>query len=229
MLHRMNGGSDEEFFTSKTRTLPTEDALLNDIALQKQFLKDSMISKGIKDTRADAIVKLAAEEGTLAEEVKAEFKAQQTAEKQLLADIEASNKEAQAEFEAEVIELTTVLSDTVMKAQDLTIKIPETKKAEFLSFMQRHIVHDVERGFNVALPLADKTAMSNIVQAMYLLYAKGDIAALVDRKAKTQRASALRSNYDKQKSGDGAQSGNPKPSTQRAPGVQPALGELFTA
>lgn len=182
MLHRLNGGTDEEFFSRKTLSLPDYDLFRDNVDLQKQVYRNDLINKGLDATKADALVELAIKDNTLLTEADAAYRRQNEEDARELDRLaKAAADEAKA-WQQQVNSMDTLLNTTI-KSKDLKVIIPDAEQKEFNNYVRDLIQHD-GRDFYVAQKL-DPAQMATIIEALYVQFKKGDLSAIIARKANT--------------------------------------------
>lgn len=182
MLHRMNGGSDEEFFSRKSLSLPDYDVFRDSVDLQKQVYRNDLINKGLDASKAEALVELAVKDNTLLSEADAAYRRQSDADARELDRLaKAAADEAKA-WQTQVNNMDTMLNTTI-KSKDLKVIIPDAEQKEFNNYVRDLIQHD-GKDFYVAQKL-DPAQMATIIEALYVQFKKGDLSAIIARKANT--------------------------------------------
>ncbi len=183
-LHRMKGGTDDEFLNPGTRSIPDEETLKGSLDLQRQFYKSSLIRKGIGDKQAELLVNEAVKSGELEGLSLAERETQTASEQQRLQklqrDIDDNNQRVAQAYNNVVTDMT----NSVVKGEGLSIHIPEASRTPFLDFVKEKIVMDEEQGLCVTVPIKQGTAeFNNLIQGLYLMFNKGDVTKLVGKAA----------------------------------------------
>lgn len=197
LLHRQSGKPDEEFFGTETVTLPSYETFKNSVDLQKQLITKDLEKRGVDKEIIDATIEKAVKDGKLFDKADAAYKTVEAAEQKALADAERNATE-RAQREATAIQQTVdAITDVVMNSKVSNIVIPDAKRAEFAEHIKQHLFFDGENFF-LTKPIT-KDTLAEAIQAEYFGFVKGDLKALVERRAKTQNAERLRINTQKTK------------------------------
>lgn len=197
MLHRQSGGNDDDFFAQKSVTLPTYDTFKESVDLQKQVLTRDMQNRGIEPDVIEYMIDKAVKDGKLFDKADAAYRTVDASEKKALQDAEA-NALARTKAEAAVTKgMLDGITDVVMNSKTSNIVIPDAKRGEFAEYIKQNLYYDGQNFF-LTKPLT-KENIAEIVQGEYFHFAKGDLKALVERKAKTENANKFRLNAGKTK------------------------------
>lgn len=190
LLHRQAGGSDEDFFSQKTFSLPEYDAFKDSADVQVRVLKSSLISKGLDDESAQMLVDKAIKENKLFDKADAAYQSAKDQYEKELAAVEKQNQQAESQYRTSVNALNQKLITTVNEGKGLNIMIPDTDKAGFTNFIRDHIEYDKGTGkFLFVQPAGED--FERQLEALYLLYKKGDLKSLIQRQAQTQNRKRL--------------------------------------
>ncbi len=224
MLHRQAGGSDDDFFSEKTVSLPEYNTFKESTDVQVSVYKSSLIQKGLDAESAQLLVDKAIKDGKLFDQADVAYKAIEKSHAQQLADIEAANQRAQETYTSSVNKLNQSLTVAVSEGKGLNIAIPDTEKPGFLEFVREKVEYDSRTGkFLLVQPIADEE-LNRQLESLYLLYKKGDLKSLIQREAQTQNVRRLKKVVDKSKQGQN--SGGQAAPAGRQPGSFVALGDL---
>jgi hypothetical protein len=181
LLHRMAGGSDEEFFARKTSVLPDFELFKEDVNLQRQVYKNDLLQKGLGDIQADALIELAVKNNALATEAERSYKQQQAADQQELARLTQVAVNEANQYQAQVQAIDNLLSTTI-KSPSLKVVIPDTDQQPFTAYLRNFLQADQEGNFFIAQQVQPET-VNQIAEALYIQFKKGDLSAIVTRKA----------------------------------------------
>lgn len=211
MLHRQNGGTDEDFFAKPTNAMPDYETFKTNVDLQKQVYTSDLRSKGVDEDLIKAQVEKLEKDGKLFEKSDAIFKAREQADKDLLDRSDKAAKARAAAEEAAIRSTVSTIDDIVNNSKLDNIVIPDAKRAEFGAYLKEHLFFDGEQFF-INKPISKET-LAKVIQGEYFSFVGGDLKALVERKAKTEVTKGLRIRTQKTqttpKSGDtpGSKSG----------------------
>lgn len=181
-LHRQRGGTDEEFLQGASSQLPEREKLENSIDLQRKFFVKVMTGKGIEADEADVLLERAVKDGKLATKVLAFYDAARQDEETELATYEQALQQAQAAAVQQYQQTIGALNNTI-KGETMPIHIPEADQAPFQKFVQDLVFQGDDKNFYVGIP-ATGDGSEKLLQALYLLYAKGDLNRLKPREVR---------------------------------------------
>lgn len=189
LLHRQAGGNDEDFFAEKTFTLPEYATFKENMDVQQSLYTSSLLSKGLSQSQAKALVEMAIKDGKLFELADAEYKHAESSHEKSLAEIQRKNTEAQQQYERAVQSLDNTIVQTIEKGMKFIV--PEADKVPFQNFIRESVEYDKQTNtFMLVKPLTKETPASEL-EAFYLLYKKGDLSALIQRKAQVLNSNRL--------------------------------------
>ena len=197
LLHRQAGGDDESFFSKKTFSLPNYDEFKDNIELQTRLYRQSLVSKGLPEDSVQVLIDKAIKDNKIFDYSDAAYKAAEKEYADELKDIEATNERNRAEYTKSVNLLSQQLNEKIVEGKGLNLIIPDTEKQPFTSFVKEHIEIDNGR-FVIVQPIGDN--LDRQLEALYLLYKKGDLKSLIKREAQTTNVRRLSKVIDKSKS-----------------------------
>jgi hypothetical protein len=206
LLHRRLGGSDEEFMSTTTATLPDKEVLKSDVNLQKTLVRQDLLQRGAIDKDyVDTVIEKMVTDGKLATNALVTYERVAKADEERLLANQKKLDAQQVELQAKLETLSTGLQKTL--TEDMKFLVPDTKQSEFLNYVSSSIRQDENGQFVVALPV-DSKELKTLMQALYLVHSKGDLAETIKKQAGQQRVERLRSNASQQpgSSGSGAPS-----------------------
>lgn len=224
LLHRSNGGTDEEFFQEKTEVLPDLDVLKGSVDSQQAFYKRALGRKGISGAHADLIIKDAVEKNALFGLVEAEHGEMKTRQDHQLKEIQRIDTEMQQRQEQAIQQMGNILKKRIIENEGLGITIPDAKRGDFLRFVNEKMMYDKESGrFYVQQEISNDN-FAHILESLYFQSVKGNMDDIIRKTANTKVAKQmrLRMNQDKPKSTQV----DPNRTNNSKPGIQPALSEL---
>jgi hypothetical protein len=221
MLHRQAGGSDEDFFSQKTFSLPEYTTFKDNADVQVSVYKSSLIGKGIDAESAQVLVDKAIKDGKLFDYANAAYNDVKASHEKELKLIEEANQKEQQVYQTSVNKLNQSLTVAIQEGKGMNIMIPDTDKQNFLQFVRETVEYDSKsKKFLLVQPVEDSD-LNRQLEALYLLYKKGDLKSLIQREAQTQNVKKLKRVI--QKSGNGHNSGGGEPP---APTKKLALGDI---
>jgi hypothetical protein len=182
LLHRMQGGNDEDFFARKTLVLPDYELFKEDVNLQKQIYKSGLLRKGLSDVKAEALVKMAVDGNSLFQEADGEYQAQTEEDQRELARLTQMATQEAAAYQQKIDGLDQMLDQT-FKASDLKVIIPDSEQAAYAKFV-RDLIQTDGKNFFIAQPLEPSTVKA-ITESLYIQFKKGDLSSIIARQAGT--------------------------------------------
>lgn len=197
LLHRQNGGTDEEFLSKGSAVLPDLDAMKESVDLQREVYRQGLIANGLPEKQVKALVEMAAKDGELlaeAEAMHAKIKADE--EKQL----EDANKKLETKTKADqkaITDFSGVLEKEILQGANLKFVIPDAEKPKFMEYLKNNIRYD-DGQFYLVKPVTKDNLVEQI-QTELFGHLKGDLKKLVERNAKTLVAQRLKLTNDKPK------------------------------
>jgi len=198
MLHRQAGGSDDTFFTNKTFSLPEYDTLKDNIDSQVRLYKSSLVLKGLDEDTAQIVVDKAIKDGVLYNKADEAYKAIEQADADSLKAIEQAQAAAEQEYLASINNFNQRLTTSVVEGKGMKFIIPDTEKTAFTKFVKEHIEYDgATKKFLIVQKIED--SLDKQLEAMYLLYKKGDLSGLIQRSAETKNVARFKRVVDKSK------------------------------
>lgn len=187
-IHRSNGGSDEDFFETKHYVLPDADTFKTSVDLQTKMVKQDLLDKGVPEEIVEATVAKYVKDNVITDKATAVYNAKKQAEAFQLQELEKEQKAQQQEFQQAVSNVLTIVSKNINEG--LNLIVPDAKKNEFNEFVKNNIRFDNGK-FYVVSELGQNN-LKEVLESQYFQYVKGDLTALVERKAKTVTTQRLR-------------------------------------
>jgi len=208
MLHRQAGGDDSTFFTNKTFSLPEYDTFKDNQDLQVKLYKSSLVLKGLDEDTAQLAVDKAIKDGVLFTKADEAYKATEKSHADNLKAIEAQQTAAEKEYLSSINTLDQKLTTAISEGKGMKFIIPDTEKALFTKFVKEHLEYDnPSKKFLIVQKVED--SLEKQLEAMYLLYKKGDLTGLIQRSAETKIVSRFKRTVDKSKSQQASSSATP--------------------
>jgi hypothetical protein len=200
LLHRQAGGTDEDFFSKKTITLPEYEAFKESVDLQQKVYRDDLLRKGLDPDQVKLLVEQAVKDKKILELADKAYKQTETAQQQEIDRLAKQLEEQNATYENSVKQLTTMLNEEISSNSSMKLLVPDAKKADFNNFVRKHI-QAIDGSFYAVQQIDPKT-LSRILDGLYLQFVNGDISGLIQRAAATQNTNrlkrAIQSTRDKQ-------------------------------
>ena len=220
-LHRQNKGSDEDFFKTQSSVLPTEEEFNNSLDLQKDIYRRSLIAKGLDDASANTLVDVAVTDKSLGAKAKSAYDSIKQGEDEA---VKALRKQQDDITAANIAVSKQVLteSDKFLNENSLSIRIPEEEKDAFKSFFKDNIVVDDGKVYFGMEIDGKNLQLKQALEQLYLLYKKGDIAAVAKNLQQANHVKKLR--FKARQAGPTPPAGTP-PATA---GSGDGLLEVFT-
>ena len=201
LLHRQAGGSDDDFFKEKTFSLPEYESFKDDADVQVRVYKSALVSKGLAEEQAQMLVDKAVKDGKIFELADAEYKRAESDHARVLDEINQKQTQANARYTKAVNEINATLQTTVEKGDGMKWIIPDTEKPAFLSYLRDMVEYDKTTEKFLIVQTVSKEDLARQVEAAYLLYKKGDLSSIIQRKASSLTARRLGDKIDKSKAG----------------------------
>jgi hypothetical protein len=192
-LHLQNGGTEEDFFEQKSPTLPTRTEFINNLDIQAETVKNSLVLKGVPPTVAQATVDMYLKDNVLSDEAIKIFDQYEEAQKRQIAEAEQINSENLRRQKENERALVQTVQEGITK--EMNFVIPQAKVNDFTNFVYDNIRQD-NGDYYLVQPIK-KESIKNTLEALYLQYVKGDINSLVERQAKNKAVQRLRLNMEK--------------------------------
>lgn len=198
MLHRQAGGDDDSFLSSKIYTLPEYSDFKESADAQALIMKQDLVGKGVDAETAQMVVDRSIKDGNLFTKADAVYKGLQAQQVNELKEIEARNTAAEKEYTDNVNSLNQKLTTAVTDGKEMRFVVPDTEKQAFLQFVREKVEWDAgSKQFLLVQKVGED--LGKQMEAMYLLYKKGDLSGMIERKAQTQNVNRLRKVVDKSK------------------------------
>lgn len=210
MLHRQSGGTDEDFFSTKTITLPEYTEFSNSVDLQQKLYREDLVRKGVSEKQAQFLVDQAVKDKEIFELADKAYKAQEKEEANKLIQIQTKLEADEKEFQNSVKALTTMLSAEINTSATMKFLVPEAKKTEFYQYVSSRVQESA--GKFLIVQEIEKNSLPRLLEGLYLQFVNGNLKDVVERQAKTSNVRTLRDrlNRQQQKRPDSAPPGDGK-------------------
>lgn len=223
LLHRANGGSDEEFFATKTEVLPDWDVLKGSVDLQQSFYRRVLTRKEIAPEDIDIIVKNAVDKNKLASLVEVEYNRMKKADEDQAKEVLEINERNQKRQEQLIQKMGSTLQEKIIENKGLGITIPDAKRGGFLQFVNQLVNLDPQTGQWYIQQAITPENINTLLEALYYQSVGGNMEDIIVKRAKAENVRQLKLNMNKDKKKTPTVQ-NPNQSTK--PGVQPALSTI---
>lgn len=197
ILHRQAGGTDEEFFATKTLDLPDYTEFTNSVDLQQKVYTDDLIRKGVTEKQAKLLAEQAIKDKEIFELADKAYKEQQKAHEKQLDDVAKKLADEQLQYEKSVKVVNSLLEAEISGSGSMKLIVPDAKKAEFNQFVRSHI--NTADGKFYAVQELTKESLPRILEGLFLNFVNGDLSGIVQRKAQTIATNTLRARLGKEK------------------------------
>lgn len=210
MLHRQSGGTDEDFFSTKTIALPEYTEFSNSVDLQQKLYREDLVRKGVSEKQAQFLVDQAVKDKEIFELADKAYKAQEKEEANKLIQIQTKLEADEKEFQNSVKALTTMLSTEINTSATMKFLVPEAKKTEFYQYVSSRVQESA--GKFLIVQEIEKNSLPRLLEGLYLQFVNGNLKDVVERQAKTSNVRTLRDrlNRQQQKRPDSAPPGDGK-------------------
>lgn len=188
ILHRQAGGTDEDFFSRKTVTLPEYDKFKESVDLQSKVYRDDLLRKGLDADSAKVLVDKAVTDKKIFELADKAYKDYDKSQKDELAQVTKKLEDEDKAYQKSVAELSTLITNTI-SGDTMRFLVPDAKKADFDKFVRTHIQRDGDQFF--AVQALDKDSIGKTLEALYFRFINGDLKSLIQRTAVTQNSKRL--------------------------------------
>lgn len=217
MLHRQRGGTDETFFSEKSFSLPSYETFSNDADLQMSVYKNSLISKGLSEEVAQMAVDQAVKNGKLFAESDIAYKKLVEADQKVLQSTQQLAQQAEREYQQVVEKSTRQLTQFIDEGKGMNFIIPDTDKLPFKAFVQERMEYDANTKEILLVERFGGDDAARKLEALFLLYKKGDLKGLIKREAQTQNTRRLGQRVKAANASPGSSSENKKDQTEFVP------------
>jgi hypothetical protein len=195
LLHTINGGKDEEFFSSAvSQDYWSAELKEDDYDTQERIVKSSLKEQGWSDKRIARHIEVLKDDDALFEEAseiaekKKEEVQRSTAEKVKQAEeIDHKNRELRQAMNKK-------LTETISSGEIKNWVIPKNDREKFAGFMRENIVFDGGK-FYLRREL-DPDKLSEELQGEYFKFKKGNLKDLIERTAKSVSVKKLKRESD---------------------------------
>lgn len=196
MLHRQSGGTDEDFFGTKTIALPDYTEFSNSVDLQQKLYRDDLVRKGVSEKQAQLLVDQAVKDKEIFELADKAYKAQEKEQADKLTLIQKKLEADEKEFQDSVKALTTMLTTEINTSATMKFLVPEAKKTEFYQYVSSRVQESA--GKFLIVQEIEKNSLPRLLEGLYLQFVNGNLKEVVERQAKTTNVKTLRDRLNRQ-------------------------------
>lgn len=189
LLHRQNGGSDEEFLGKGATVLPDLEVMKDSVDLQREVYRQGLVSQGLPEKQVKALIEMAIKDGELSAEAEAMHSKMKAAEDKALADASKLLEDSTKQRKEVIDSFASTLDKEILEGTNLKFVIPDAEKPKFLQYVKEN-VHYEDGKFFLVKPIT-KENLAEQLQTELFGHLKGDIKKLVERKAKSLVANKL--------------------------------------
>lgn len=191
LVHRVNGGSDSDFFAAAgNANLPTIAQVRSNPAVQEAVVRNFYMERGLGQYEADLLVKAALDDDKLAASAEGILNQQIVNEANrstaYLAQ-EASNQEA---TDAAIYQSAQYITSVVSKGDLNGWTIPKQEHNAFLDYIDQRFDYVGGKAY-LKIELSDEN-LNKELQSQYLAYKNGNLTDLVNRQVKTSNVARLK-------------------------------------
>jgi len=190
IVHRNNGGNDEEFFAKPTISLPEFETFKANTELQKQVLTRDLKNQGMDPEYIPFVIEKAEKDGKLLEKAEKSYKAINDGQDKELKAAEAAAQARELAEQRVVKGMVDTIADVITNNKTEQFQIPDTKKAAFNEYLKQHLMFDGEN-FYITKPVKSDS-LSKLIEHEYFAFVNGNLSELVKRRADTARTTQFR-------------------------------------
>lgn len=219
--HLQSGGTEEQFFDQGRHSykLPTAEELAESADIQSQVFRQDLITKGLDADSIEALLQKAIKENKLLEKSQQAYTVMDAAQKKALADIAEAAKVAEQERIRAVTGMTGQIKETL---DNFGFSIPKGDREAFDTYIKDKLEYDEQNKIFYLVQPVDPKELKMQLSSLFYQFKKGDLNALITKRAETKAAQTLKLKLDSAKSGGIRQSG--EENTQKKPLT---LGEII--
>lgn len=191
LVHRVNGGSDSDFFAEAgNANLPTVAQVRSNPAIQEAVMKNYYIERGLGDYEANLLVRAAQDDNKLATSAEEILNKQIADEQNRSTSFLAKQASDQAATEQAITQTSQFITSVVNKGDLNGWTIPKQEHGAFLDYLDGRFDYINGRAY-LKIELSDAN-LSKELQSQYLSYKNGNLSDLVNRQVKTQNVARLK-------------------------------------
>jgi len=190
--HESNGGDIKELFNARATDYNKIQLKADDVDMQKQILTEFYKAKGFDDKRIVRMIE-ADEDSTegLFAAAKEALVAQQAFQKQKEDQIMLTTQQQQQAKAARDEQVRSIVKDITNSGQIGNFQLAPKDRQAFYDFALNNVFSDGKDGYQVVLPINDKTLVP-VLQQLLFTYKNGDLSEFVKRQAATESVRKLK-------------------------------------
>lgn len=191
LVHRANGGSDEDFMKGPGGfVLPTPEEFEASADLQASVYRHNLKAQGLDDESIEVLIKKAITDSKLKERADAAFKVIDDAQKRQLTDTTLKAEEADKAANNAINSFLGKVDSAI--DSNLKFIIPDAEKPVFRKFVVDNLRYDEGTGsFSVVQKVPDDQ-LNIVLESLFFQHKKGNLKSLVEKQAKTIASQSLR-------------------------------------
>lgn len=215
LLHRQNGGSDEDFFQVKSFVLPAMDKLEESVDLQRTVYSEALKAKGSTDKQIATLLKASIDSKELLDDAKAAWKEISDRDKDIAAKASTAHAATVKQHQADLQTLSTAVNQVLTTGKDFGFQVADTDKAAFEQAFKDSVYYENGQ-FWLMKPITSAT-LPKIMETELFGHLGAKLDKMIEKKAQTVSAQRF---INKAKAGEAKPKGAPGENTTKT------LGEL---
>lgn len=217
LLHRQNGGSDEDFFQVKSFVLPELDKIKESVDLQRNVLQEALRAKGIPEKQVAVLLKAAVDAGELAADAEAAYKEIKDRDLKIADDAGKIHASRIKQQQADIASLDTVVNQLITDGKELRFQIPQADQVRFAQAFKENI-HYENGQFFLIKPIS-KESLPKVMETELFSFLGSDLTKMIQKAALSNSATKF---INKAKAGNETNRNN----TQQQANTTKTLSEL---
>lgn len=186
LLHRQNGGTDEDFFKVKSFVLPALDQVKESVDLQRNVLSEAYRAKGIPEKQIGVLIKTAIDSGELLADAEAAYKEIQDRDLKAAEDSAKVHEARVKQQRADISSFDGAINNTITTGKDLRFQIPAADQSKFAHAIKENI-HYENGQFFLIKPL-NKDNLAKVLDIELFGYLGGDLTKMIQKASNTANA-----------------------------------------
>lgn len=215
LLHRQNGGSDDDFFQIKSFVLPAMDKLEESVDLQRTVYSEALKAKGSTEKQIATLLKASIDSKELLDDAKAAWKEISDRDKDIATKASKAHAETVKQHNTDLQMLSSAVNQVLTNSNDFGYQVPDTDKAAFEQAFKDSVYYENGQ-FWLMKPITTAT-LPKIMETELFGHLGGKLGKMIEKKAQTVSAQRF---ITKAKAGEAKPKGAPGENTTKT------LGEL---
>lgn len=215
LLHRQNGGSDDDFFQVKSFVLPAMDKLEESVDLQRTVYSEALKAKGSTEKQIATLLKASIDSKELLDDAKAAWKEISDRDKDIAAKASVAHTATVKQHQADINMLSTAVNQVLTTSKDFGYQVADTDKAAFEQAFKDNVYY--ENGQFWLMKAITTASLPKIMETELFGHLGGKIDKMIEKQAQTVSARRF---ITKAKAGETKPKGAPGENTTKT------LGEL---